>query len=172
MPKQKAATAAQFKKRRTQPQTITLPASGLDVIVKEVDVLDLLRAGGIPTHLSTYVWHEVTELTEGKTPEKITALLNERTETLGYVVAAMLVEPRCVMQDPGDDEITPEDIPYPDREALWTIACGLGRLADLARFPDEPGTGTVTPQGREDVRATPINAGGVGPDEMGGDPVR
>lgn len=171
-PKTKSASAQDFKKRRQAHTTITLPNSGLDVVVKEVDVLDLLKAGGIPTHLSNYVWHDVGEMTQGKSPEKVAAMLNERTETLGWVCCAMLVNPVCVMDDPADDEITPQDIPFPDREVLWTVACGHGRVTDLARFPDEPDARPDGAQGGEGVRPEAINDGGFEPEAVGSAPVR
>lgn len=171
-PKMQTASAQDFKKRRQAHTTITLPNSGLDVVVKEVDVMDLLQAGGIPTHLSSYVWHDVTDLTSGKSPEKVAAMLNERTQTLGWVCCAMLVSPRCVMEDAGADEITPEDIPFPDREVLWTVACGHGRVTDLARFPDEPDARPDGAQDREDVRPEAVSGGGVGSEELGSVPVR
>ncbi len=156
-----ANTAKQFKDRRQASYTITLPQSQLDVTVREVDAMDLAANGQIPDTLSRHVWENLDDLTAGKTAEEHRRLLAEHTELVAVACCAMLVEPRMVMVDPGPDEIEPTDLPYVDREFLWNLACGQGRLADLHRFREQQaGAVEVAPDGA-DVR--PAAVGDPGP---------
>lgn len=133
------ASVADVRARRAEPVTIELPVSGVTVRVKEIDVMDLVAAGDIPDTLSHHVWESFDGKVRGKTPKQTQELLVERRRIVHIVCCAMLVEPRMTMDDPpAPDTISPSDLPWPDREMLWAVACGNGRLADLRRFRGEP----------------------------------
>lgn len=132
--KKRAATAAELRHRRSRSWRIKLPISEAIVEVKEVDTMDLALQGAIPDHLSRHVWEDLADITKDMKPGDQAKALGEHVEMIELVVCASLVSPRCVLESPGDDEITPRDLPYADREFLYQIACGNGGLAVLSRF--------------------------------------
>ncbi len=155
------ASAAAFLDRRRADYTIRLPHSGLDVRVREIDVMDLVAAGDIPDTLSHHVYEEFPVLTVGKNPREIQELLTERHRIVGLVCCAMLVDPPMTMPDNADPgTISPTDLPWPDREFLWAVACGTGRLADLARFRDEQARAVAAAPVGEGVRAAAVDPAG------------
>lgn len=166
--KKRSATAADVRARRTKDWVITLPQSELDVTVREVDVMDLAANGTIPDNLTQHVWDDLATLTDGKTNQERAEILKEHADMIAVVCCAMLVEPRMVLDDPDDGEITPTDLPYVDREFLHALACGQGRLADLHRFREEQERALEPASRRGDVRAATVSDPGVAGDVVGG----
>lgn len=150
------ASAADVKQRRQKEWRIQLPISELVVDVREVDTMDLATNGEIPEHLSRHVWEDIETITDGMKDKEIQEALANHKDLIHVVCCATLISPRCVLEDPGEDEITPDLLPYADREFLYRLACGNGGYAALARFHEAQTRALEAPQDREGVREPAI----------------
>lgn len=139
------ATADAFRRLRATPEALTLPASGLTVHVRRVHLAELALSGAMPDHLTARVLERIG-IKAGRerpdTPDELRRRLAENVELADAVCCAVLVSPRMFPagdgEEPAAGAITPEDMPYQDREHVFLWACGLVQEASAraARFPD------------------------------------
>lgn len=132
----RVTTPSEWKAHRAvarQGNLLTLP-SGLVVRVRYVSPLDVLMNDQVPDSLTPIVM----ALIDGKGQAEGTSIrdLLMAQDTLGRIMAtSAIVEPRVVEGEPGEDEISIEDVDYDDRVFLLSL---LGvAAAQLATFCEQ-----------------------------------
>lgn len=134
------AGAAAF--RALGPATLNLPASGLTVRVRRAHLAELALAGAFPDGLTARVLERIG-VRQANRPDSSAELrerLAENAALADAVCCAVLLEPRMVPADTDpvpEDAITPEQMPFRDREHVFLYASGLVEEVrrQVATFP-------------------------------------
>jgi len=114
----------EWRKRKGQGEQFTLPC-GLDVTLKQADLLDMAALGKIPAPLAAAANRLINNGMVRLELEKLPEFL----EVVDLVAQACLVEP----------EIQVTELPAKDRMAIYNWACGgAARLEPFRGTPGEP----------------------------------
>jgi hypothetical protein len=122
-------------REKRKGEKFTLP-SGLDVTLRQCDVLDLAAQGDIPTPLLSIVNRLM-----GETVELTTENAGEFGDAIGLVVKACLIEP-LVADEPDDEHITIEELSIKDRLAIYNWANAGASILEPFRPEDGKPVGT------------------------------
>jgi hypothetical protein len=121
-PKLEVTSATEWRKLREEGVIVPLP-SGFVARLRPVGIEELVRRGRIPDQLTVLAAETVWQGTPS--PEQIKATSKGALEFLNIVVASAFKEPRVVLEgDPGEGEISIDDIDVGDKQAVfvWVTA--------------------------------------------------
>lgn len=141
--KLEVTTAKAWREMREQGVIVPLP-SGKVARLRPVGIEELVRRGKIPDDLSPMaaevVWKNTTST------EHVRALGKRAIDMLNIIVQSAFIEPKVVESDqPGEDEISIDDIDLEDKQAVFAfVTAPVGALAyfrarqnaDVADIPD------------------------------------
>lgn len=146
----KPTGAADWKKAREEGYLITLPSGkvarlrpvALDVLVMSgtlPDILTQVAAGAL------FIEQEYAAMGQGEMAQRYTELIN-------IIVPAAFLEPKIATNGspPADDEITLDDIDFPDKVIVFNLATGGARSLELFRQEQARNVETV-PDGQSNV---------------------
>ena len=154
----------EWRKLREEGVPVRLPVSGRVVRLRTVRPDQLLRRGKIPDVLTSLV----VKMIYGKStdadfaafvePREAAEEALEMMESLRVVCEAGLLEPRMVHDPQADDEISIDDLEYPDRTYIFRLV--FAPVEALARFRVKQ-KATVEPVADEQGDAQPAERPGV-----------
>lgn len=139
---EEVATVDQFRTLARRPIRLRLPESGLVVELRKIHIAELAAQGLIPDQLTGMVMSEMgVEAPPAKSPGDFAGPL---VSCVNAVCCAVLAKPLMRRAEDVEDSaaaLTPEDVPWADREYLFRVACRQEEVHDLSRFPGEPAPG-------------------------------
>lgn len=144
--------AAEWRKPREEGYIVTLP-SGLQPRLRPVALDVLIMAGEIPDLLSPIAAKMLWSETNVEQIADVAELATGTAKLMNIVCKAAFLYPRIVDEDPGDDEITLEDVSFADKSIVFQLAIQPAEV--LRKFRDEQAAGMVTvPDGQDDGAKT------------------
>lgn len=142
--------ATEWRKPREEGELVPLP-SGNWARLRPADLMQMVKAGTIPDMLSPIaakaVWAEQNLEEIGDSLD----MAMQFHDLFGIVLPAIFVEPKVALPDtePGDDEITIEDIDLVDRTAAFNLAIsGVSAMRNFREQQEE--RMAVVPDGNKD----------------------
>ena len=133
------ATADDFRKMQEfeEPERVLLPKLGKEVLLRRPSLIFFLSRGRVPLSLSNKI------ASAGKDAALTWKEIQDGAKWMFEVLQAVMVQPRCVMENPKADEITADMIDMDDAQFMvaWAqgehFSTGGKEATSLDRFPGE-----------------------------------
>jgi hypothetical protein len=144
----KVTSARDWRRLREEGVVVQLP-SGFCPRLRPVGIEELVRRGRIPDELGPLAAETVWM--GQPSAEQVRSASKGALDFLNIVVQAAFLEPRVTLEDPGDDEISIDDVDLGDKQFvfMWVTA----PAAALRKFRDEQARNVDPVHARDEDRA-------------------